>query len=86
MFKSIRNKVVMAFAALSVAVSGASAINFSFLTDFVNATVTVLDTFVNNGDTFLNAILLFAIMGAIGGIVTIIFVKLFGKMLGGVSK
>ena len=62
------------------------AVDFSGLTDLINATMTILDTFVTNSSTLINFIVLMAEIGLIGiiiyGFVAVFLVRM-GKKMGG---
>ena len=78
----VTNYAIVSITALSVFIGSASAVvDFSALTDLINATMTVLSTILANASTLIGIVILFATLGLVG----IIVYGFIGKLLGNVA-
>ncbi len=66
---------------VTIVQNATAAVDFSALTDLINATFTVLDVIVTNSSTLISIVVLFGTLGLVG----IIIYSFIGKMLTKIS-
>lgn len=79
------NKIIgiLVFATMFMIAPASAAVDFSDLTDLVNATMTVINAFVENGSTLVGFIVLvveLALVTVIGSFISMILMKIIKKL------